>query len=60
MLAALENTILGAVHKKGSSAESVGELVFAASQVKLDSDTDRACDKLHQRYFVRTRRSLAR
>jgi hypothetical protein len=44
----------------GSSAESVGELVCAPSQVKLDSDTDRASDKLHQRHFVRTLRSLAR
>ena len=51
--------ILGAAIS-GSSAESVGELMCAPSQEKLDSDTDRACDKLHQRHFVRTRRSLAR
>jgi hypothetical protein len=39
----------------GSSAESVGELLCAASQVKPGSDTDRACGMLHQRNPVRTR-----
>ena len=40
----------------GSSAESMGELLCAASQMKLDSDTYRACDMLHRRNPVRTRR----